>query len=168
MLIQKKTGNIIGHAAGNKIIDSVSIEWHEANKRIMHKKTTSGKEVILKFLNENQQLTEGDILFENADTIIVVEILPCDAIIVKPKTVLEIASVCYEIGNKHLPMFYLNDELLIAFELPLYNLLTQTGYDVQRGDRKLIKPLKTTVQAHAALSSDFLFSANTQHTNNIT
>lgn len=160
MLIHCKLGNIKEYAVGNKIIDRLSIEWYEANKRILHKKTGLGEEIILKFLNDNQQLTEGDILFENTTTIIVVEILACDAIIVKPKTGFEIAAICYEIGNKHLPVFFLNHELMIAFEQPLYNLLLIAGYKVERGNRKLINPLKTSVKAHAALSQEVLFSAD--------
>lgn len=158
MVIQEKFGNIKDHGV-DKIIDKLQLEWHETNKRILHKKTTSGKEIILKFLKENQQLTEGDILFEDDATIIAIEILPCDAIIVKTKTVFEIAAACYEIGNRHLPLFYFNDELLIAFEAPLYNLLLLAGYDVERGERKLITPLKTSVKAHASLSLDPLFTA---------
>ena len=61
----------------------------------------------MKFLKENQNLTQGDILYEDAETIIAVEIQPCDAIVIKPKNNFEIASICYEIGNKHLPYFFM-------------------------------------------------------------
>ena len=159
MLIKKKIGNIKDYDVDNKFIDRLQLQWYETNKRILHKKTTSGKEIILKFFKENQQLTEGDILFEDSTTIIAVEILPCDAIIIKPKNDFEIAAACYEIGNKHLPLFFCDDELLIAFEEPLYNLLNAAGYNVKRGERKLIMPLKTSVKAHASLSLDPLFTA---------
>jgi urease accessory protein len=58
------------------------------------------------------------------------------------------ASVCYEIGNKHLPLFYESDELLVPFELPLFRLLSAQGYDVKQEERKLLQPLKTTVSPH--------------------
>jgi hypothetical protein len=58
MIIQKKSGNINSININNRTIDWLSLEWHETNKRILRKKTKSGKEVLLKFLNENPSLTE--------------------------------------------------------------------------------------------------------------
>lgn len=157
MIIQQKLGNIGTINISKKNIDRVQLEWFETSKRILHKTTVGGIAISMKFLKENQQLTEGDILFEDDHTIIVVEIKLCDAIIVKPKSMQEMASICYEIGNKHLPLFYYHDELLIAFEKPLYNLLVSSGYDVQQAFRKLIHPLKTTVSPHGS-NSQTLFS----------
>ena len=157
MLIQQKSGNI-NSSPVNKNIDWLDIEWHETNKRILHKKTRSGKEVTMKFLKENQNLTQGDILFEDAETIIVVDIQPCETIVVKPKTMFEMAAVCYEIGNKHLPLFFNEDELLIVYESPLFNLLISLGYEVKKETRKMINPLKTSVASHAPIGSESLFS----------
>jgi urease accessory protein len=157
MLVQQKIGNV-NSSLNNKNIDWLDIEWHEVNKRILHKKTRSGKEVIMKFLKENQNLTQGDILFEDAETIIGIDIQSCEAIVIKPKTMFEMAAVCYEIGNKHLPLFFQDDELLIAYEAPLFNLLISLGYDVKKEDRKLINPLKTSVASHAHIGSESLFS----------
>jgi len=157
MIIQKKIGNIGSIDILEKNIDKVQLEWFETNKRILHKKTNTGMDVSLRFLKENQQLTEGDILFEDETKLIVVEIKSCDAIVIKPASMLEMASLCYEIGNKHLPLFYFADELLTAFEKPLYNLLLSSGYDVKQEQRKLLHPLKTTVSPHGS-SSETLFS----------
>ncbi len=163
MIIKNKIGHI-DYFVGDRIIDTLELEWYEANKRILHKKTNAGTSVTMKFLKENQQLTEGDILSDDGAIIIVVEILPCDAIVLKPRTALEIASICYEIGNKHLPLFYFEEELLVAFENPLFNLLLSSGYDVKHEMRKLISPLKTTVAAHGS-SSESLFSKILKLTN---
>ena len=68
------------------------------------------------------------------------------------------ASVCYEIGNKHLPLFYEADQLLVPFEMPLYKLLSAQGYIIIKEKRKLLKPLKTTVSPHSGGTNDSLFS----------
>jgi len=148
MLIQEKTGNLNLLPAKKEKIDWLELEWYETTKRIFRKRTKAGKDVSLKFLNENPALTEGDILFEDEQTIIAISILPCDALVIKPKNMFEMASVCYEIGNKHLPLFYEDDELLVPFELPLFRLLSAQGYDIKQGKRKLIQALKTTVSPH--------------------
>jgi urease accessory protein len=89
----------------------------------------------------------------------------CDAIIIRPKTMFEMAAVCYEIGNKHLPVFYQQDEILVAYEDPLFRQLSLTGYDVTRGIRKLLNPLKTSVSSHSHSSGDSLFSKIMKLTN---
>jgi len=157
MLIQKKIGNIKTQPINDKQIDWLALQWFEVNKRILHKKTKAGVEVVLKFLQENQQLTQGDILYEDESKIIAVDILECDVLIIHPKNMFEMASICYEIGNKHLPLFYENDEVLIPFEQPIYKLLTAQGYTTQTGKRKLLQPLKTTVTPHGS-GSETLFS----------
>ena len=77
------------------------------------------------------------------------------------------ASVCYEIGNKHLPLFYEAEEVLVAYEAPLFRLLAASGYEVSAGKRKLIHPLKTSVAAHEhqGKNSETLFSKIMRLTN---
>lgn len=158
MLIQNKIGVLAAFETNQRLVDYILLEWYEARKRILKKTTLSGKEISIKFLNENPELTEGDVLFADDINIIAVSILPCDCIVVQPKNMFEMASVCYEIGNKHLPLFYEGDQLLVPYEMPLYNLLSVKGYDVHQATRKLLHPLKTSVVPHTVAIGDGLFS----------
>ena len=157
MIVQEKKGNINSTKSSDKTIDWLPLEWFETNKRILRRKTISGKEISLKFLKENAELRQGDILFEDEQSIIAVEVLPCDCLVIKPKNMFEMASICYEIGNKHLPLFMEKDDLLAPFENPLYHLLLAQGYEVTKENRKLVQPLKTTVTPHGN-SNETLFS----------
>ncbi|MBC7588708.1 MAG: urease accessory protein UreE, partial [Chitinophagaceae bacterium] len=89
--------------------------------------------------------------------IIAIEILSCDCLVIAPKNMFEMASIGYEIGNKHLPLFFESDELLIPFEMPLFKLLTTQGYEVKQEQRKLLQLLKTTVSPHGS-NNETLFS----------
>lgn len=164
MLVKEKLGNIELFAINNRNIDYVLLDWYETNKRILHKKSVLGREITMKFLNENQQLTVGDIIYEDDFGLIAIDIKECDAIVIRPKSMHEMAAVCYEIGNKHLPIFYQEDEILVAYEASLFQLLSAGGYDVEQAKRKLIKPLKTTVSPHGN-SSNSLFSRIMKLTN---
>lgn len=159
MIIKEKIGNLHSFTANNRTIDVVVIEWYEANKRIIHKKTTSGKDVIMKFMNKAQSLTEGDVLWQDEKSIIVVEIQPCESIVIHPSSMYEMASVCYEIGNKHLPLFFDNNDIIIPFDAPLFRLLSAAGYEPKRENRKLVNAVKTTVSPHGnAENKQSLFS----------
>lgn len=157
MLIEQKIGNINSFEINNREIDYLLLEWFETKKRILHKKTVGGVEVVMKFMEKNQQLTEGDVIFANEHTLVVIDIIPCDAIIIHPASMFEMASACYEIGNKHLPLFYQGDELMVEYEEPLFQLLSNMGYQTEKGNRKLIHPLKTSVLPHINLGEG-LFS----------
>lgn len=150
MLVKEKIGNLELFAINNRNIDYLWLDWFETNKRILHKKTVIGTEVRMKFLNENPQLTVGDIIYEDDFSLIAIDIKECDTIIIRPRSMHEMAAVCYEIGNKHLPLFYQDDEILVAYEGGLFKLLTASGYAVEQAKRKLIEPLKTTVTPHGA------------------
>jgi urease accessory protein len=164
MLIQQKLGNINAININNRNIDWLQLEWYEAGKRILRRQTLAGNDIALKFLNKNPALTQGDVLYEDNALIIAVEILPCEVLAIQPANLYEMASVCYEIGNKHLPLFFDKEELLVPFEMPLFRLLSAQGYAIKQDKRKLLHPLKTTVTPHAH-SNTSLFSKIMQLTN---
>jgi urease accessory protein len=168
MLIQQKIGTIDSINSHNRPIDWLLLEWYETHKRILRKRTQSGKELSLKFLKEDPALTQGDLLYEDESTLIAVDIIPCNVIVIKPASLFEMAAVCYEIGNKHLPLFYEAEEVLVPFEQPLFRLLSALGYTVYHDKRKLLHPLKTTVAPHAGhghTGSTSLFTKIMQLTN---
>jgi urease accessory protein len=164
MLVQQKNGNINSTTVNNRTIDWLPLEWYETAKRIQRKRTLAGREISLKFLKENPALAQGDILYEDESTIIAVDIISCDVLVIQPASLFEMACVCYEIGNKHLPLFFENNEVLVPFEMPLYRLLLAQGYAIKQDKRKLVQPLKTTVAPHTH-SGSTLFSKIMQLTN---
>jgi urease accessory protein len=158
MIIKQKLGTLGDFVQDRRIIDRVELEWYETNKRILHKKTLAGREIVLKFLKEQPLLTEDDVVYEDTSLLIVVLIKPCEVIAVRPSSLYQMASLCYEIGNKHLPLFYEKDEVLVPYETPVFNLLTAAGFDPIRTIRKLLYPLKTSVIPHHHSGTTGLFS----------
>ena len=148
IIVKEKPGNIHSASNLNRNIDILSIEWHEVRKRILHKQTSQGKTIAIKFLNENPDLKEGDILWQDETTIIVVEINPCKCIVIQPGDMINASAVSYEIGNRHLPLFYEGDELLVPYDVPLYNLLVSLGYKIKLEQRKLNRQFQTTILPH--------------------
>lgn len=70
----------------------------------------------------------------------------------------EMAYICYEIGNKHMALFYEIDELIIPYEAPIFRMLQAWGLKPEIENRKLLNQLKTTVSAHSHTESKSLFS----------
>jgi urease accessory protein len=93
-------------------------------------------------------IADHDILWQDENSIIAVEIKPCKSLVISPGTLLAASSICYEIGNRHLPLFYEGDDLLVPYEGPLHNLLQASGFQVKVEQRKLNNALKTTILPH--------------------
>ncbi len=148
MIIKEKAGNLSSFDVAHRSIERVSLEWFEVNKRILHKRTQAGREIVLKFMNEAQGLTHDDVLWSDETAVIVVDIKTDEAIVVKPTSMHQMAALCYEIGNKHLPLFYSNDEIMVPYEAPLFKLLSAAGYEPRKENKRLTNQLKTTVTPH--------------------
>ena len=151
MLIQQKQGNLKDFDTHQRPVDWLDLEWFEMNKRILTRTTRGDTLLNLKFLRENPQYTEGDVLFENELSIIAIHILPCEVIVIKPRNAYEIAAVCYEIGNRHVPLFMDEPNLLVPFEVPLFKILSDSNYIVLKENKQLLKQLKTSVLPHMEL-----------------
>jgi urease accessory protein len=121
-------------------IDYVQIEWYEVSKKILHKISQKGIDVGIR-LDRNEPLRHGDILCIEGSKALVVEIPKCDCIVLKPETAIMMGKACYEIGNRHAPLFYQENELLMPFDEPLLLALQKCGFEAYKKSEKLISPL---------------------------
>ena len=145
--------NIVAHGGeidlGGREIDRLEIEWFEANKPVLRKQTARGDDVAIRFVKQSQRLRQGDVLFLDGHKAIVVEIRPCDAIRIRPSTLLEMGLACYEIGNKHLPTFIQHDAVLLPYEEPIFKWLQGKGFKAERVVTQLLDPINSTVTPHS-------------------
>lgn len=158
MIIKEILGNTAQQSLDKLTIDLLEIEWYEATKRIQRKTSNGGTDLSIKFLKEGQRLHEGDILYQDNEKAIVVHIKPCDAIVIKPKTMLQMGTVCYEIGNKHMPLFIQEELVLMPFEMPMFRWLEASGYEPLKEEHQLLNLLKSNVEPHGHSGSTSLFS----------
>lgn len=159
MTITSILGNTFNGFGAAQQIDYLSLEWYECTKRILHKTTHSGRSITLRFLQQPVHFKPGDVIFQDENSSIVIDILPCKAMVINPSSEYELASACYELGNKHLPLFYENNALVIPFDAPVYKMLSSAGFNINIEESVLSNPLKTSVLPHAHESqSHSLFS----------
>lgn len=148
MIIKQIIGNTATLSLEGLRLDRLELEWFETTKRIQRKKTTGGLELAIRFLQEGQRLLQGDVLYQDEQKAVVVHVKPCEAIVVSPQSLLEMATICYEIGNKHLPLFIQDDQVLIPYEEPLFRWLLAGGYQPVKEVRQLLQMLQSNVAPH--------------------
>ncbi len=149
MKVYKKIGHISSYEIQDKSLDNISFEWFEVHKRISHKISQNGTSLQIKFLNENPNFQEGDILYETSTHLGIVQIIPCKCLVIQAKEMQTLAAACYEIGNRHLPLFMEGNELMVAYDKPLSRYFEALNYVIKIEERKLLKPLRTTVAPHS-------------------
>lgn len=146
--------NIVAHSSELDLdgytLDYLALEWYELSKRIQRKTTRGGEELALKFVGESSMLRDGDVLVLDTEKklAILVELLETEIIILSPKNMLEMATICYEIGNKHMPLFIEGDNLLLPYEAPMFKWLEGAGYEPKKAQGKLVNRLKSGVSDH--------------------
>ncbi|MHC5309464.1 urease accessory protein UreE [Myroides sp. LJL116] len=108
--------------------DILAIEWFCANKRIQRLITQSGKEVAIRFFGKGQELKHGDVLIDTPDSLVVVQVLPCETIVVELENLMDLSYVAYQVGNKHLPLFVKGNVLFMPYERPINKWLLENGF----------------------------------------
>ncbi|WP_052296471.1 urease accessory protein UreE [Candidatus Epulonipiscium viviparus] len=131
MLIEKVIGNIEDYQ--NYVPTKIEIEWHERHKRIIKK-----GDIAIRFDDAQAAvgLKTGDVLATEGAVAYVVEILPAEALIINVPNAAMVAKVCYEIGNRHAPLYKGSDplEFYTTVEEPIKVLLEKLGVAVHVGE----------------------------------
>ena len=155
MIITKIVGNVFQESRWQntaQAIDFLDLEWHELNKRLLRKKTRAGREVGIQLSSNQTLLSDCDVLFADDTYLLVINVLPCECIAIETHHMHEMARVCYEIGNRHAPLFFHpsnQSTLLLAMDKPLMSLLEKMGCHVHTVTEKLIHPLGGAAKHHS-------------------
>lgn len=128
--------------APNAQRDSVALQWYEADRRVLRKTTQHGRDIAFRLLREGQRLAHNDLVYLDEKTAIFVEIIPSEVIVLSPKTLPDMARACYEIGNKHSPLFLDGDELLLPYDQPMFLWLNAAGFAPKPDTRRLSHALR--------------------------
>lgn len=111
MIITKTSGNLAQGTFDDKTIDYLHLDYTDAQKSILRANTAGGRDMAIRLDLETKRrgLRDGDVLWEDGDTIVVVAIEPAEVVLVSPGSYAELAQCCYEVGNRHAPLYYFTD-----------------------------------------------------------
>ncbi len=154
VLVKEIIGNRATTALNDLAIDLLEVEWFETTRKVQRLTTNDGMDIAIKLLREGQRLRQGDIVYKDDEKAVLVHVRPCAAIVLNPSSMLQMGTICYEIGNKHLPLFIQDDEVLMPYENPMFRWLEASGYAPQKQERQLLNLLKSNVEPHGHGSSD--------------
>ena len=128
MLCEQVLGKLHDFDTTGKTIEYVDIEWHEAFKKIHKKTTDKGTEVGIRMDDSilARGLYQDDVIYADDEKLVVINTPPCEVIRVSltPGHEKMAAKVCYEIGNRHAPLFWgENDTFITIYNEPMLVML---------------------------------------------
>lgn len=126
MIVQKVIGHL-NHT--DKNVDTVTIDWFERDKKRLKKISSKGIEIGI---SVEEPLNDGDILYEDDNTIIVVEIAESELIKINVSNMIEMGRLCFEIGNRHISLSISEDNVKIPYDEPTYEYLKKLGFDANK------------------------------------
>lgn len=145
MIFTKILGNL-QNAPRDKAVRRVSVEWYERAQKVLRKKLDSGEEIGICCEDPLQQ---DDILYEDESSIIAVDIEPCDLIQTQVHTMQEMGRLCFELGNRHLPLAISDDTVCCPYDAPTLDYLRKLSFASQQIHARFDGALTCQAHGHA-------------------
>ncbi|GGH21376.1 urease accessory protein UreE [Paenibacillus segetis] len=128
-------------------IEKVYLESTDLTKRIQRVTTDHGKEIGIR-LKDQRDLVAGDILFMDDKNIIVIDVLSDDLIVISPRNLQEMGSIAHQLGNRHLPAQFEENEMLVQYDYLVEDLLKQLNIPYSREKRKVKQAFRHIGHSH--------------------
>jgi len=106
--------------------DVLELSWFECPRRAMRKRSRLGRDVAL-LMPPGTVLRHGDILLDDTQSRLAIEVLPCEVLIVKPRTAAELGQLAFEFGNLHVPAELGHDEIRVLPDGPVAEVIERLG-----------------------------------------
>lgn len=125
MVITKIAGRGAPRAQKISVVD---VEWFECAKKRLCKTASDGEEVGI---SVEAPLQEGDILYDDGERALVVRVLPCRLIRTPVRSMREMGRLCFELGNRHLPVQIGEGQVSTPYDEPTFLYLKKLGFPAQ-------------------------------------
>lgn len=137
-------GTIDGFALAGRRVERVAIASDDLARRILRLRTSVG-DLGLRFGN-GATLRDGDVVFADESRVICVEVADEELLVARPHTLEAAARLGHAFGNRHLPVQFERDELIVRYDPLVEELLRDSGVAFARVRRKITAPFR---HAHA-------------------
>ncbi|WP_260286684.1 urease accessory protein UreE [Peribacillus aracenensis] len=128
-------------------IEKVYLESAHLMKRIQRVKTDHGNELGIR-LKEPRDLLAGDVLYMDDKNMIVIDVLSDDLLVISPRSIKEMGTIAHQLGNRHLPAQFEEDEMLVQYDYLVEELLLELGIPFKREERKVKQAFRHIGHSH--------------------
>jgi len=145
MLIERPLHNLRDSLVDESEIDWLDLTWIQCGRRALQKQTRGDREVRL-LLRIGITLRHGDLLAREEGVSIVVNVLPCELLVASPKNSQELISVAFKLGDLHVPIQLIDDQILTPADGPSEAALHELGVAFEIQHRRFEPSLRSAAQ----------------------
>src|SRR3954467_8223516 len=131
----------------NRHIEKVYLESALLVKRIQRVTTDHGKEIGIR-LKEPRDLVAGDVLYMDDKNIIMIDVLSDDLLVIQPRSLKEMGTIAHQLGNRHLPAQFEDEDMLIQYDYLVEELLQEWQIPFKRESRKVKQAFRHIGHSH--------------------
>lgn len=161
MIIDSVIGNV--HTVPAAELDGLHLEkvllsGADLSKRIQRVRTDHGNELGLHLratAGNAGDLCDGDILFRDAASLIIVSVLPTDVLIIAPQSIRQMGTVAHQLGNRHLQAQFFGAQseygvevMVVPYDHTVLQLLHQLEIPFSRQERVMSAPFRHAEHTH--------------------
>jgi urease accessory protein len=147
MIITEIIGNVDDISSAGRHIERVYLSSDDLVKRIQRVTTDHGKEVGIRLM-EPKDLLNGDILYMDERNMIVVSVTSDDLLVLRPSSIKQMGEIAHQLGNRHLPAQFEEEEMLVQYDYLVEELLVQLEIPYTREERKVKKAFRHIGHSH--------------------
>lgn len=110
-------------------VDFLELEWYEVNRTYLKRKTVLGVPVKIQWV-EKLTLQDGQVIYQDEGVSIRIRIKECLCILLTSDSIHTIGKFCYDVGNRHLPIFQVSDQrIAVSYDARLFQALKEKYED---------------------------------------
>lgn len=136
-------------------LETVTIPSDQLVKRIQRVQTDHNREVGIRLPANSPDLLDGDILHLENGNAIVVRVEASDVLVIKARSIVEMAKVAHSLGNRHLQAQFFNADseyeaevMVVQYDYTVEDYLKSVGVPYQRQDRIMPVPFRHSEHTH--------------------
>jgi urease accessory protein len=139
-------------------VEKVVLSSADLVKRIQRVRTDHGREIGLRLASapgHDGDLKDGDILLRDATGVVAVAVLPSDVLVIAPRTITEMGTTAYSLGNRHLQAQFFDADseygaevMVVQYDHTVQDHLDRHQVPYERQDRVMPAPFRHAEHTH--------------------
>ena len=128
-------------------VETIYLSSENMLKRILRVTSDHNREYGIT-LEKNEKLSDGDILYNQDNKLIVVKMNSEDVLVIKPSTITEMGIIAHALGNRHLQAQFVDDTMIIQYDRLVEDELKRDKINYSRENITLKKAFRHVEFAH--------------------
>lgn len=156
MLITEVRGNLHEQPLPEGVhVETITVPSAQLVKRIQRLRTDHGNEVGLRLASGSPDLRDGDILSLEEGNAVVVRVEATDVLVIRARTIFEMAMVAHTLGNRHLQAQFFGEDseygaevMVVQYDHTVQAYLDSVGVPYDRQERIMPVPFRHSEHTH--------------------